>query len=45
MFFGEDRRVCGLGCGGVGSLFGCGDQVRGVTPLSKYSGTFLRKVL
>ena len=42
-FFGEDRRVCGLGCGGVGSLLDCGAQVRGVTPCTEYSGAFLRK--
>ena len=42
-FFGEDRRVCGLGGGGVGSLLDCGAQVRGVTPCAEYSGAFLRK--
>ena len=42
--FGEDRRVCGLGCGGVGSLLDCGVQMRGVTPCAEYSGVFLRKV-
>ena len=42
-FFGEDRRVCGLGGGGVDSLLDCGAQVRGVTPCAEYSGAFLRK--